>query len=370
VQPDFLKIGTLMKHLPKTSAIAIGALLLCSAAYAGSRLLSTPQLQSTNDAFVAADVTVLMPKVGGIVTAVLVGDNQAVRTGDLLLRIDDRDYQAALAAAQAGVANAQANIDNAAATLERQRFLIAQAEATVSADQADLVLARSELERYTRLASQGAGTAQNAQQAQAKHDAMQARLAQDRAAMGAAGQQRSVLQTQLTVAQAQLRRAEAAQQQAELDLSHTEVRAPQDGVIARRSARVGAHVGPATALMAVVPLQQAYVVANFMETQLARVQPGQVVRVTVDGWPDVVVTGHVDSIAPATGATFSAVAPDNATGNFTKVVQRIPTRIALDANPAWRGKLRVGMSVTASIDTASIAAAPAGNTPVAMAVTR
>lgn len=362
-----------MKHLPKTSAMAIAALLLCGAAYGGARLLSTPQLQSTNDAFVAADVTLLMPKVGGILTEVLVGDNQAVKAGDLLVRIDDRDYQAALAAAQAGVANAQANIDNAVATLERQRFLIAQAEATVHADDADLVLARSELARYNRLASEGAGTAQNAQQAQAKHDALLARQAQDRAALGATGQQRSVLQTQLAVAQAQLRKAEAAQQQATLDLSHTEVRAPQDGVIARRSARVGAHVGPSTALMAVVPLQQAYVVANFMETQLARVRPGQPVSITVDGWPDAVVTGRVESIAPATGATFSVAAPDNASGNFTKVVQRIPTRIALDSNPAWRGKLRVGMSVTASIDTAGEVAHAASPTatrkaaPLAMA---
>lgn len=342
-----------MQHLSKTSAIAIAALLLCGAAYGASRLLTTPQWQTTNDAFVAADVTLLTPKVGGIVTEVLVGDNQTVKAGALLLRIDERDYQTALAAAQAGVANAQANIDNAAATLERQRFLIAQAEATVRADDADLVLARSELARYTRLASQGAGTAQNAQQAQARHDALQARLAQDRAALGAAGQQRSVLQTQLAVAQAQLRKADAVQQQAQLDLSHTEVRAPQDGVIARRSARVGAHVGPATVLMAVVPLQQAYVIANFLETQLARVQPGQPVSITVDGWPEAVVTGHVESIAPTTGATFSAAAPDNASGNFTKVVQRIPTRIALDSHPAWRGKLRVGMSVTASIDTAA-----------------
>lgn len=341
-----------MKHLPKISACAIAALLLCGAAYAGSRLMGTSLLQTTNDAFVAADVTVLMPKVGGIVTAVLVGDNQTVKAGDTLLRIDDRDYRATLAATQAGVANARATIDNAAAMLARQHFLIAQAEATVNAARADLVLARSELERYTRLAGQGAGTTQNAQQAQARHAALQARLAQENAALGAAGQQRTVLQTQLAMAQAQLSKAAAAQQQAQLDLAHTAVLAPQDGVIARRSARVGAHVSPSTALMAVVPVQQAYVVANFLETQLARVRPGQAVRIAVDGWPDAPLGGHVESIAPATGATFSAVAPDNATGNFTKVVQRIPTRIVLDADQPLRGKLRVGMSVTASVETA------------------
>lgn len=343
-----------MNRLPKTSAIAIGALLVCTAAYGSVRLFSTPALQTTNDAFVAADVTVLTPKVGGIITAVLVADNQRVRTGDPVLRIDDRDYRAALAAAQAGVANARAAIDNAAATLARQRFLIAQAEATVTADAADLVLARSELQRAMRLAGQGAGTTQNVQQAQAKHDALVARMAQDRAAAGAAGEQRTVLLAQLAVAHAQLRNAEAAQQRAELDLDHTELRAPQDGVIARRSARVGAHVAPGTALMAVVPVQQAYIVANYLETQLARVKPGQPVTITVDGWPDAAVTGHVESIAPATGATFSAVAPDNATGNFTKVVQRVPTRITLDDDQPLRGKLRVGMSVTASIDTASV----------------
>lgn len=346
-----------MNYLPKTSLAAIGALLLCGATYGTWRTLATPRLQSTNDAYVAADFTMLTPKVGGIVTAVLVGDNQRVKLGDALLRIDERDYQAALASARAGVANAQANIDNAAATLERQRYLIAQAKATVSADGADLVLARSELARYTRLAGQGAGTTQNAQQAQARHDVLLARLAQDRAAFGAAGQQRVVMQTQLAVAQAQLRKAEAAQRQAELDLSHTEVRAPQDGVIARRSARVGAHVSPATPLMAVVPLQQAYVVANFMETQLPRVRSGQPVNITVDGWADTPLTGRVDSIAAATGATFSAVAPDNATGNFTKVVQRVPVRITLDPNQPLRGQLRVGMSVTASIDTGAKAGA-------------
>jgi membrane fusion protein (multidrug efflux system) len=342
-----------MTRVPKTSAIAIGALLLCTAAYGSVRLLSTPALQTTNDAFVAADVTMLAPKVGGIIAAVLVGDNQHVRAGDPVLRIDERDYRAALSASQASVANAQATIDNAAANLTRQRFLIDQADATVNADTADLVLARSELQRATSLAGQGAGTAQSVQQAQARHDVLVARVAQDRAALGAAGQQRAVLQTQLAVAQAQLRKAEAAQQQAELDLAHTELRAPQDGVIARRSARIGAHVVPGAPLMAVVPVEQAYVVANFMETQLARVKPGQPVTITVDGWPDAAVIGHVESIAPATGATFSAVAPDNATGNFTKVVQRIPTRITLDANQPLRGKLRVGMSVTASIDTAA-----------------
>ncbi|WP_050409132.1 HlyD family secretion protein [Massilia sp. NR 4-1] len=340
-----------MKHLSRNSAIAMAALLLCGAAYGGRQLLVAAEAQSTNDAFVAADFMLLSPKVGGIVAEVLAADNQAVKAGQLLVRIDDRDFQAALEAARAGVANAEAQLANSAATLERQRYLIEQAEATSMADRADLTLAKAELERYTNLAGQGAGTAQNAQQAKARHDALLARQAQNRAALGATVKQNTVLQAQHAVAEAMLQKARASQEQAKLDLSHTQLRAPIDGVVARRSVRVGAHVAPGAALLAVVPVEQTYVVANFQETQLSHVSPGQPVSITVDGWPGEQLRGKVESIAPATGATFSAIAPDNATGNFTKVVQRIPTRIVFDAGQPLRGKLRVGMSVTANVDT-------------------
>lgn len=335
------------KNILIGSALAIAVL----AAIAGPHLLGNDHRQSTNDAYVSADYTVVAPKVAGFIKQVLVEDNQQVQAGQLLATLDDRDYQAALDAAQAQLLVARAQSADARATLERQAALIAQAEAAVKAAQAEAAFADHEVTRYSRLAEQGAGTVQNAQQARSKVDQARARLANAQAALLATRKQVDILQAQVASADGQLKRAEAGLEKANLDLSYTRIVAPVDGMVGERALRVGAYVNPGARLLSVVPLSRAYVVGNFQETQLTHVQPGQAVNISVDTFSGETLRGHVESIAPATGVTFAAVKPDNATGNFTKVVQRIPVKIVFDADQPLLERLRVGMSVEATIDT-------------------
>ncbi|HKS12253.1 MAG TPA: HlyD family secretion protein [Pseudomonas sp.] len=317
----------------------------------GPWLLGSDHEQRTNDAYVIADYTVVAPKVAGFIKDVLVQDNQQVKARQLLALIDERDYQAALDAAQAQLLVAKAQSDDARATLDRQGSMIAQAQAAVSAAQAEMAFANQETARYSRLAEQGAGTVQNAQQARSRVDQAKARLANAQAALLAARKQVDILNAQVASADGQLKRAEAGVERANLDLSYTRIVAPVDGMVGERALRVGAYVNPGARLLSVVPLNQAYVVGNFQETQLTHVQPGQPVNISVDTFSGEILRGHVESIAPATGVTFAAVKPDNATGNFTKVVQRIPVKIVFDAGQPLLDRLRVGMSVEATIDT-------------------
>jgi membrane fusion protein (multidrug efflux system) len=306
---------------------------------------------STDDAYVRADSTIIAPKVGGYLRGVSVRDNQPVKAGQVLAKIDDRDYLVALAQARADVAAAQAEIDNINATIDRQQAVIAQAAGTVAVDDAALTFAKQDYARYADLASRGAGTVQMAQQSTSKRDAAGATLARDRAALKAAQQQTSVLRAQLAQANATLEHRRAIAQQAELNLGYTTITAPVDGVIGNRTLRIGQFVQAGTDLMAIVPIQHVYIVANFKETQLTNVQKGQPVEVEVDTFPRVRFEGHVDSIAPASGQVFALLPPDNATGNFTKVVQRIPVKIALDKQSDIVARLRPGMSVVPVVNT-------------------
>ncbi len=335
------------KNILIGSALALAVL----AAIGGPHLLGNDHRQSTNDAYVSADYTVVAPKVAGFIKDVLVDDNQRVQAGQLLATIDDRDYQAALDAAQAQLLVARAQSADARATLERQAALIAQADAAVKAAQAEAAFADHEVTRYSRLAEQGAGTVQNAQQARSGVDQARARLANAQAALLATRKQVDILEAQVASADGQLKRAEAGLEKANLDLSYTRIVAPMDGMVGERALRVGAYVNPGARLLSVVPLNRAYVLGNFQETQLTHVQPGQPVNISVDTFSGETLHGHVESIAPATGVTFAAVKPDNATGNFTKVVQRIPVKIVFDADQPLLERLRVGMSVEATIDT-------------------
>ena len=307
--------------------------------------------QSTNDAFVSADFTLVAPRVAGFIKEVLVEDNQRVQAGQLLALIDDRDFRAAAQAADADTLVARAQLQNARATLERQASVIAQAQATVVAAKAEQAFAEHELNRYNHLAGVGAGTVQNAQQARTRIDQAGARLANATAVLAAERKQVEILTAQRDAAEGGLKRAQAALEMASFQLSYTRIVAPVDGMVGERAVRVGAYVTPGSKILAVVPLAQAYVLGNFQETQLTDVQPGQDVVVRVDSLGGEVLTGRVQSIAPATGVTFAAVKPDNATGNFTKVVQRIPVKIILDPGQPLAQRLRVGMSVEASIDT-------------------
>src|SRR5262249_23807073 len=310
-------------------------------------------LVSTDDAYVKADNTTIAPKVSGYLTDVLVGDNERVASGQVLARIDDRDFRVALSQAKADVAAAQAAILSKQAQLDAQQAIIDAAKATLDVDKAQLTFAEQENKRYSDLATSGYGSVQNAQQAQSRISTAQPTLQRDTASLASALKQVDLLKADISEATAQAGRAEATQAQAELNLTYTTVTAPIDGVVGNRTLRVGQFVQAGTQLMSVVPANGAYVVANYKETQLTDVRKGQAVDIKVDMFPGQVVHGHVDSIAPASGQEFALLPPDNATGNFTKVVQRIPVKIVLDAGNKQSIDLRPGMSVIPTIATHS-----------------
>ena len=251
------------------------------------------------------------------------------------------------------VAAANATITSKQAQLDVQRAVINAARATLDVDQAALTFAAQENKRYTDLAANGSGSVQNAQQAQARIASTQATLARDNANLVSAVKQIDLLNAEIVQANAALARAEALQHQAALNLGYTTITAPIDGVVGNRTLRVGQYVQAGTQLMSVVPVDGVYVVANYKETQLTDVREGQAVAIAVDMFPGRIVRGRVDSIAPASGQEFALLPPDNATGNFTKVVQRIPVKIALDTSENSRIELRPGMSVIPTIETRS-----------------
>jgi membrane fusion protein, multidrug efflux system len=352
--------------LRRVGAFAGALIAVVALSFYGYRYWTVGRFEeSTDDAYVQADSSILAPKVSGYISEVLVDDNQPVKAGQLLAKIDDRDYQTALAQAQANVAAAQADIDNLNASLKEQQAVIAQARATIEVDKAKLTFMQQDNDRYATLAKQGSGTVQAAQQALSKRNIAQANLDHDTALLDAAGRQMSVLQAQLGKAKAVLAQDRALQRQAELNVAYTNIVAPIDGVVGNRTLRVGQYVQAGTQLMAVVPLAATYVVANFEETQLADIQPGEPVDLAVDTYSGKTVRGRVESIAPASGQEFALLPPDNATGNFTKIVQRIPVKIAIERNDPLRGDLRPGMSVYATVNTKADARTIAGVQSVA-----
>jgi membrane fusion protein (multidrug efflux system) len=330
-----------------------GAALAGAAWYGWDYWTVGQYLVSTDDAYVKADSTTIAPKVSGYLREVLVGDNEPVKAGQVLARIDGRDYRVALDQAKADVIAADAAIASKQAQLEVQQTVIDAAKATVDVDSATVMFAAQENKRYTDLAATGFGSVQNAQQAQSRHAGAHATVLRDTANLASALKQVDLLKAEIAQAKAARGRAAAAQSQAELNLGYTAIVAPIDGVVGNRTLRVGQFVQAGTQLMSVVPVASAYVVANFKETQLTDVREGQAVNIAVDTFPGQLVHGHVDSIAPASGQEFALLPPDNATGNFTKIVQRIPVKIALDVGSNAPIALRPGMSVIPTIETKS-----------------
>ena len=280
----------------------------------------------------------------------LVGDNQPVKAGDLLARIDDRDFKAALDQAHADVAASEAAVRNLDAQISLQQPIIEQGTADVAATEANLKFAQEEQARYDGLMKTGSGTVQRAQQTDAALRASNAQLQHSKSGLLAAQRKVDVLTTERAKAVAQLDRARAVEAQAALNLSYTRITAPVDGTVGARSLRVGQYVQAGTQLMAVVPLDAVYVVANFKETQLTHVRNGQPVEIRIDSFHNTRLTGHVDSLSPASGLEFALLPPDNATGNFTKIVQRVPVKIVLDDHNLT-GLLRPGMSAEPTINT-------------------
>lgn len=338
--------------LPRTARISTVALLV-AVAIGGALYLNRPESrassQSTDDAYVQADFTTVAPQVSGTMKRVLVQENQEVVAGDLLAVIDDRDFIVALDAAKARVASAQASVASLQAQLVRQEASIAQAKASVSADDASLKLARENQMRFHNLSLDGSGTVQALQQAHAQVSIQLASREKNQAGVQAARQQVAILKADLENARAAIDQARSAQSAAELRLSYSQITAPVSGTIGHNLVRVGAFVKVGDPLLAIVPLDSVYVTANFRETQLARVRPGQAVEIKVDALPGELLKGSVESLGPASGISYSAIAPHNATGNFTKIVQRLPVRICIHPGQAAAARLRVGMSVAPTI---------------------
>ncbi|WP_428032105.1 HlyD family secretion protein [Ancylobacter sp.] len=344
---------------------AAAALVLGGAVFAGYDYWTDWRFEATtDDAYVQADIVAIAPQVSGYLVKVNVTDNQRVRQGDVLAVIDPRDYKAALDQAEADVAEARATIDDRAAQLDEQQAVIAQAQAQIDADKAAVTFAQQNNERFAKLATDGFGPVETAQQAASQILQTQAQLARDTAALDAARKQVATFTAQLAEARASLAHNEAVRETARLNLGYTQLTAPVDGVVGARTLRVGQFVEPGNQLLAVVPLQATYIIANYKETQLTDVTPGQKVTIDVDTFPGAQVHGFVTSLAPASGQEFALLPPDNATGNFTKIVQRIPVRIDLDPTDPLAGLIRPGMSVETTIRTGGDAPIAAGATAI------
>ncbi|MEC4592288.1 MULTISPECIES: HlyD family secretion protein [Nitrospirillum] len=339
------------------SVLGLG-LGVAAAAYGYDWWTSGRFIESTDDAYVGGDVTVIAPKVSGFIAQVAVTDNQAVHAGDLLLKLDDRDYRAALARAVAAVEAQEATLANLEAQRRLQQAVINQAAAGVGAAKAETDRAKYDQDRYRALSATAAASIQAFEKADAAYKQAVANGEKATATLQAAQRQIDVIDTQKRQAEAALAGAIADRDTAQLNLSYTELRAPIDGTVGNRSARPGAYATIGAQLIAIVPAQGLWVDANFKESQIADLKAGQPVSVEADVLPGRQFHGRVVSMAPATGAQFSVLPPENATGNFTKIVQRVPVRILLDGEGSLLGSLRPGLSVTAAINTKEGAATP------------
>ncbi|MBI0327380.1 HlyD family secretion protein [Burkholderia plantarii] len=308
-------------------------------------------IENTDDAYLQADSMTAAPKVSGYVTDVYVRDNQQVKAGDPLVKLDVRQYQVSLQQSRATVDARRADIAHAEADIAQQRANLEQAEAQARVSSINLRHASDEYTRYAPLAATGAETHERIADLKNTRDQAQATLAANNASIAAARTQIASSTATLQQAQAQLEAAQAAAAQSQLDLDNTIVRSTLDGRVGDRTVRVGQYVQPGTRLLTVVPVQDLYLVANFKETQVGRMRPGQPVTLRVDALSGRELHGRVESFAPGTGAQFALLPPENATGNFTKIVQRVPVRIHVDTDDEARRVLLPGLSVNVDVDT-------------------
>jgi membrane fusion protein, multidrug efflux system len=341
--------GTLARLMIPLLAIIVALGFMALATLRWDAWVGNAGTQTTNDAYVRAEMARLSSRVAGEVLKVTVTDFQRVKTGDLLVQIDPADYEAQVAQAQAAVEAAQATLDNLSNQIELQYATIAQAQASQVAASAADVEARQEQERQQSLSQTEAGTRQKLEQATAAYAKAEADLRASRAVIAAQQHQLEVLQGTKKQRAAEIAGAKAQLAAAKLKLGYTKITAPFDGVVSERQVQPGDYVNIGSNLIDVVPLPHVYVIANYKETQLTHVVPGQPVEITIDSFPGQILRGRVERIAPASGSQFALLPPDNATGNFTKIVQRIPVRVAFDDNQPLLEKLRPGMSVVTHI---------------------
>ena len=314
--------------------------------------------ETTDNAYVQGDISIISPKVAGYVRQVGVVDNQQVHAGDVLALIDNEDFAAKAAEARAAVAAQQAAIAGIDRRLEWQASMVDAAKANVVSAQAELARAQPNYQRYKKMVATNIVAKSDYDQVEATLRKAEAEVTRTQAALTAEQGQLVVLAADRKQADAQLAQAQAVLTAANNDLDNTVIKAPVDGVVGNKGVQVGQYVKVGTQLMAVVPLPQVFIIANFKETQLENMRPGQAVEIAVDAYPNHRLTGTVESFAPASGAVFSLLPPENATGNFTKVVQRVPVRIAVPKDNALAGLLRPGLSVEVSVDTRAAGSGP------------
>ncbi|KAB0266687.1 HlyD family secretion protein [Microvirga brassicacearum] len=332
--------------------LAVLAVILGVGGYEGSYWWKTGRFMvSTDDAYVQADITILSAKVSGYVASLAVGQNQSVKAGDLIATIDPGDYGLARQSAMDKLATQRSAIARIGRQIEAERASVAKAEAQIVAAQADAQQAASDFARQQQLAKSDYASKATFESAQAARDRANANVKIAQAALLAAQADVEVLAAQQVEAERVAAELQTALAKADRDLSFTEIRAPVDGIVGNKAVEVGTYVQPGTRLAAIVPLASVHVDANFKETQLAAVKPGQVVHLQVDAYPNHDIRGVIESVAPASGSVFSLLPPENATGNFTKIVQRVPVRIAVGGGVAQQNLLRPGMSVVVDVDT-------------------
>jgi membrane fusion protein (multidrug efflux system) len=333
----------------RIAVIAVALLIAALFATQWNRWVGDATRQTTDDAYVRGDLTPLSAQVDGYVHHVAVDDFDRVKAGALLVEIDDPDYRAKVAQAEADLLGAQAAIENIKARKEAQHAQVADAEAAVTGAQADVERTKLEDIRQRELLATTFGTPQKVEQADADRKRLAATLAARQAELDAQRRQQAVLDTQELQLRAEVKAKQAALDLANINLGYTKITAPVSGEVSERGVRDGQYVHAGTQVISVVPLDNVWVIANYKETQLTHVQIGQGAEIRVDTFPGVVISARVDSIAPASGSQFSLLPPDNATGNFTKVVQRIPVKLRLKPDNPLAGRLRPGMSVEATI---------------------
>jgi membrane fusion protein (multidrug efflux system) len=331
--------------------LVLGLIVAAGAVGGGAYWWQTGRFQqSTDNAYVEGDISVVSPLIEGKVARVAVGDNQAVKAGDILVTIEDDDYRARVAQAEATVAAAEASIATIDSQITWQQSKIDQIAADQRSAGAELTRAKTVYDRYKKMIVDKVIGTQELDSATADYLKAQAAVSGTAAELTAEQTQLGVYQASRKEAEAKRLEAAAALRLAEINLARTEIKAPIDGVVGNRGVRVGQYVKAGTQLLSLVPTD-VHVVANFKETQLDHMRPGQQVAVSVDAFPSEKLVGTVESFAPASGAEFSLLPAENATGNFTKIVRRVPVRIALPAGNALQGLLRPGLSVVVDVDT-------------------
>jgi membrane fusion protein (multidrug efflux system) len=344
------EVDKLSAPLPRWPFVLVGLVVAIFAAVVLYIIFRPRPNVWTADAYVTVHYATIAPRISGQVATVPVDDNEVVKTGQLLATLDPRDNEAALAFSEATVARDRSQLDDISATVSRQPSIIDEQQAAVASARAKLTFAQDNARRYGNLAVTGAGTMQEHQQADSTLQEAQASLDGAEASLDAARRQLDILKAQRSAAEAAVRADEAQLEQARLNLSYTQIRAPIDGMVGERSVQAGNYVSPGTTLMTVVPLDEVYIEANYREVALLHVRSGQPVTIHVDAY-DIDLKGIVQGVPPASGAAFAPIAPNNATGNFTKIVQRLPVKIVVTPGQPLAKLLRVGLSVETTIHT-------------------